>query len=352
MAVPVLHAKLHDRDIMEEMDEKKDQMTREVEAESVAYTVCQYFGLDTSDYSFPYIAGWSSDRDMKELRSSMDTIRRVSGEFIDQMMNRMQEIRREAQRHQENALFEEPQDRYGIYQLREDGDGAAYRFMGMAYLQAEGMAVDGADYQFVYGDELQEGDTLETLYTKFNMDHPADYTGHSLSVSDVVILKKDGELTAHYVDSFGYQELPEFVQQRQKIQEIQAEQKTYPPLYLSDLSYASEHENADAYLDSRKLNLECKQAIEASIGSHFDGYHLEQNAAGLVVILTDTIWNRTLRLMWWRHTEQREYRSFLPVLSSISDPTGGFQKEQKNGRMDLSFRRISAVAWISMRIIL
>ena len=171
---------------------------------------------------------------------------------------------------------------------------------------------------------------------KFNMDHPADYTGHSLSVSDVVILKKDGELTAHYVDSFGYQELPEFVQQRQKIQEIQAEQKTYPPLYLSDLSYASEHENADAYLDSRKLNLECKQAIEASIGSHFDGYHLD----------------RTLRLMWWRHTEQREYRSFLPVLSSISDPTGGFQKEQKNGRMDLSFRRISAVAWISMRIIL
>ena len=115
------------------------------------------------------------------------------------------------------------------------------------------------------------------------MDHPADYTGHSLSVSDVVILKKDGELTAHYVDSFGYQELPEFVQQRQKIQEIQAEQKTYPPLYLSDLSYASEHENADAYLDSRKLNLECKQAIEASIGSHFDGYHLEQNAAADVV---------------------------------------------------------------------
>lgn len=279
----VTHAKLHDRDIMEEMDEKKDQMTREVEAESVAYTVCQYFGLDTSDYSFPYIAGWSSDRDMKELRSSMDTIRRVSGEFIDQMMNRMQEIRREAQRHQENALFEEPQDRYGIYQLREDGDGAAYRFMGMAYLQEKGMAVDGADYQFVYGDELQEGDTLEAIYTKFNMDHPADYSGHSLSVSDVVILKKDGELTAHYVDSFGYQELPEFVQQRQKIQEIQAEQKTYPPLYLSDLSYASEHENADAYLDSRKLNLECKQAIEASIGSHFDGYHLVQNAAADVV---------------------------------------------------------------------
>lgn len=279
----VTHAKLHDRDIMEELEEKKDQLTREVEAESVAYTVCQYFGLDTSEYSFPYIAGWSSDRDMKELRSSMDTIRRVSGEFIDQMIERMQEIRREAQRHQENTLFEEPQDRYGIYQLREDRDGTDYRFMGMAYLQEQGISVDGADYQFVYGDELLEGDTLETLYTKFNTDHPADYTGHSLSMSDVVVLKKDGELTAHYVDSFGYQELPGFIEQRKKAQEIQAEEKTYPPLYLSDLTYAMEHRNVDAYLDSRKLNLDCKKAVEEAVARHFDGYHLSHEAAADVV---------------------------------------------------------------------
>ena len=91
----VTHAKLHDRDSIEEMDEKKDQMTREVEAESVAYTVCQYFGLDTSDYSFPYIAGWSSDRDMKELRSSMDTIRKVAGEMIEQIMEKFREIEME-----------------------------------------------------------------------------------------------------------------------------------------------------------------------------------------------------------------------------------------------------------------
>ena len=91
----VTHAKLHDRDIIEEMDEKKDQMTREVDAESVAYTVCQYFGLDTSDYSFPYIAGWSSDRDMKELRSSMDTIRKVAGEMIEQIMEKFREIEME-----------------------------------------------------------------------------------------------------------------------------------------------------------------------------------------------------------------------------------------------------------------
>lgn len=187
----VIHAKLHDRDVMEEMGEEKDKLTREVEAESVAYTVCQYFGLDTSDYSFPYIAGWSSDKDMRELRTSMDTIRRVSGEFIDQMVERMQEIQREAQRHQETALFQNEQDRYGIYQIRDGSKGDQYRFMGMSYLQEKGLNVAGEDYQFIYGDELKEGDTLESIYEKFNMDHPADYTGHSLSISDVVVMKKD-----------------------------------------------------------------------------------------------------------------------------------------------------------------
>ena len=65
------------------------------EAESVAYTVCQYFGLDTSDYSFPYIAGWSSSMDMKELRTSMDTIRKTAGSFIDSMTEVIQRLMRE-----------------------------------------------------------------------------------------------------------------------------------------------------------------------------------------------------------------------------------------------------------------
>ncbi len=195
--------------------------------------------------------------------------------------DRNQRMKEFTHRHQENALFEEPQDRYGIYQLQEGADKRDYRFMGMAYLQEQGITVDGADYQFIYGDELQEGDTLEALYTKFNTDHPADYTGHSLSVSDVVVLKKDKELTAYYVDSFGYQELPEFAAQRKKLLESQI--KEYPPLYLSDLTYAMEHRNADAYLDSRKLNLDCKKAIEEAVASHFDGYHLAHDAAADVV---------------------------------------------------------------------
>ena len=253
------------------------------EAVSTAYVVCQYFGLDTSDYSFPYIAGWSSDMEMRELRASMDTIRRTAGELIDQMVERMREIQREAQRQSETALFESWEDRYGIYQLADEGNGQAYRFMGMTYLQERGLTVDGVDYRFVYGDVLEEGESLESLYRKFNMEHPQDYTGHSLSVSDVVIIKKDGELTAHYVDSFDYQELPDFTRQRQAYLEEGETARNYPSLYLSSLTYAMEHGNVDAYLDSRKLNLDCRRAIEEAVGANFDGYHLKSDAAVGVV---------------------------------------------------------------------
>lgn len=181
---------------------------------------------------------------------------------------RMQEI---MQRQSETALFDSREDRYGIYQLADEGNGQAYRFMGMTYLQERGLTVDGADYRFVYGDVLEEGESLESLYQKFNMEHPQDYTGHSLSVSDVVIIKKDGGLTAHYVDSFGYQELPDFTRQRQAYLEEGETARNYPPLYLSSLTYAMEHGNVDAYLDSRKLNLDCRRAIEEAVSANFDG---------------------------------------------------------------------------------
>ena len=70
----------------------KDRNTKEVEAESVAFTVCQHFGIDTSDYSFGYIAGWSSGRNMKELKSSLDTIRKTASELITGIEGAMQEL--------------------------------------------------------------------------------------------------------------------------------------------------------------------------------------------------------------------------------------------------------------------
>lgn len=86
------HARLHDRDIMKSVGIQKDRETKEVEAESVAYCVCSAFQVETSDYSFPYIAGWSSGRDMKELRASMDTIRQTAGEMVDELTAKIQEL--------------------------------------------------------------------------------------------------------------------------------------------------------------------------------------------------------------------------------------------------------------------
>ena len=76
----IAHAILHDKDTGTEKDKIPDRRTKEVEAESVAYTVCQHFGIDTSEYSFGYIAGWSSGREKRELHGSMDTIRKTASE--------------------------------------------------------------------------------------------------------------------------------------------------------------------------------------------------------------------------------------------------------------------------------
>lgn len=547
----VTHAMCHDRDVMEELGEKKNQMTREVEAESVAFTVCSYFGLDTSDYSFPYIAGWSSDMDMKELRSSMDFIRKTAGSFIDGMVENMQKLQKEkaAQRElaeddlvfqaaplgedtkrfylvdnvgrvdflrllqtfaeqekgngnpeqflrshgvhldlwrdseslgenqempefydvlymdadhivdaaafsiliqvemmisraeyghtalgkeahnlavqyaykldnpmdtkglvkklaeatenpeahnireimedaqaeidflpdnqiglmqmheygyrndlvlpltmeravalhnaglniyslnkdgsrtlmnteddirdqegifgiedrewesyrvmeavreengeqehlNEDLFFNSNRDSYAIYQIKDDSKGREYLFMGSEYLKKQGISAEYDDYQMVYSDVLGEDETLDSLYEKFNIRRPLDFKGHSLSVSDVVALKKDGEISAHYVDSFGYTELPGFFFQREKSRdrgkEAEAGQtapggKIYPPLYTHTLSYAMEHSRVDDYLDSRKLNFDCKKAIEDAIRKNFDGMHLAHDAAGEVL---------------------------------------------------------------------
>ena len=99
----VVHSKLHSKEVEQDEQMKKDRNTKEVEAESIAYTVCQHFGVDTSDYSFGYIAGWSSGRDTKELRASMDTIRRTASELITGIEEQLQELQRNREVSQEQT---------------------------------------------------------------------------------------------------------------------------------------------------------------------------------------------------------------------------------------------------------
>lgn len=292
------HAKLHDREIMESLGVEKDRLTKEVEAESVAYCVCSSFDLDTSDYSFPYIAGWSSSREMKEMKASMDVIRKTAGEMIDQLTEELEIILEEKQKTElhekygilvdaleaagyrydyresepghivlapdgtheiagylqfeswgdiqnwledtitegtdiservdramypfkydytlEEEMFRGNGDRYAIYHVDEDTPGKQHLFMNMAMVKEDGITIDAANYKCVYSGRLHENEKLDDLYAVFNDNPPADYKAHSMSVSDVIITNRGGDMQAYYVDRFGYAELPDFAAQREK----------------------------------------------------------------------------------------------------------------------------------------
>ena len=297
-----VHAKLHDKEIIESLGVEKDRLTKEVEAESVAYCVCSSFGLDTSDYSFPYIAGWSSSREMKEMKASMDVIRKTAGEMIDQLTEELEIILEEKQKTElhekygilvdaleaagyrydyresepghivlapdgtheiagylqfeswgdikdwledtiaegtdiservdralypfkfdytlEEEMFRGNGDRYAIYHVDEDTPGKQHLFMNMAMVKEDGITIDAANYKCVYSGRLHENEKLDDLYAMFNDNPPADYKAHSMSVSDVIITNRGGDMQAYYVDRFGFAELPDFAAQREKILDI------------------------------------------------------------------------------------------------------------------------------------
>ena len=106
MVHEVVHSMLHNKEINRDdliEEPAKDRNTKEVEAESVAYTVCQHFGIDTSDYSFGYIAGWSSGKEMKELKSFLDTIRKTASELITGIEGALRELQLNREMEQEQS---------------------------------------------------------------------------------------------------------------------------------------------------------------------------------------------------------------------------------------------------------
>ena len=343
----IAHAKLHDIDLNAPKDEQPrvDRRTREVEAESVAYTVCQHYGLDTSDYSFGYVAGWSSGRELSELKSSLETIRSAAAEIINSIDENLAELQKAQDKEQtagqeqttregqeaapqpeapakaDTAGKEQPEaaapgksgaqekagaapkeaftpetiyrvrrnpysdsrenshllqayvtqengrakmgdvlytgtpekcrelmgqlkggeltegdvkqlyakaqetaqtagqdkDTFSIYQIKGGDETRDFRFEPYDRLQAAGNVVDRANYELVYTAPLAPETSLEDIYTRFNIDHPKDFKGHSLSVSDVVVLHQNGQDAAHFVDSVGFRQVPEFLQEQKQL---------------------------------------------------------------------------------------------------------------------------------------
>ena len=207
------HSLCHDRDFLESLGEKKDRVTMELEAESIANCVCFYFGLDTGDYSYPYIAGWAADRERNVLQESMDLIRTTSGDVIDRMM----EVFREYGLVKGQDLdLDQVNDYYEIYQIDPSGKAKDRMFLGYDYLESHGFKVSQDDYKNVYQGELQEGMTLEGLYEKFNLYRPDDFMGHSLSVGDVVLMSQSSKSQAFFVDTIGFKEIPGFNERAEK----------------------------------------------------------------------------------------------------------------------------------------
>ena len=209
----VSHARLHDRDVMRNEGVMKDQQTREVEAESIAYVVLSHYHLEdaASEYSIPYLASWSGSRDTAVLRASIDTIRKTASEIFDEV---------------EAYIAERDVDRYTIYQIEKDTPADEYCFMDLAFARNSGVPIAMDYYQDVYHGYLRPEDSLESLYVKFNRDdRPAADTMHSLSVSDVVVLHQSGQDRAYYVDAVGFTEIPEFFVPSQEQQELAEKEK-------------------------------------------------------------------------------------------------------------------------------
>ena len=115
-----------------------------------------------------------------------------------------------------SAAAPEQGDTFAIYQLKGGPETRDYRFEAYESLQEAGLAVDRQNYDLVYTAPLDGKTTLEDIYRTFNLDRPADFRGHSLSVSDVVVINRGGKEEAHYCDSFGFTPVPEFFLQREK----------------------------------------------------------------------------------------------------------------------------------------
>ena len=175
----------------------------------------------------------------------------------------------------EKAFLDNPGDSFAIYQLQDNDDTAQLRYMNSEYLEKKGLSIQKENYTAVYAGDLdRRGDTqdkLNELYETFNIRRPDDFCGHSLSVSDIVALKKNGVVSCHYVDSWGFKELPGFLKPenylknaemameddygmidgiinngpRKTVAELEEQSKTGTPISLLELAQAVQREDVE-----------------------------------------------------------------------------------------------------------
>jgi hypothetical protein len=202
------------------------------------------------------VATWSGDKELDVLKASLETIHKEADAIITEIDGHLAELQKSreqtADRQPGHEQWSEPAtpenapdnpgvpsddiiaylpgqtapisggdapehgDSFTIYQLKDGDETRDIRFEPYNKLLAAGLVVDPANYDKTYSAPLDNSMTLDKLYFAFNMNSPEDFTGHSLSISDVIVLNKDGKETAFYVDSRGFQETPEFFKSAQE----------------------------------------------------------------------------------------------------------------------------------------
>lgn len=150
------------------------------------------------------------------------------------------------QEERERAFLNHAGDCFAIYQVIFDDERRFIVFSSLERLHSDGYTVDRSNYELAYTAPLPEAPNinaaLETLWEKFNLHHPADYQRPSMSVSDIVAIKRDGVLSCHYCDSVGFVEMPDFLTPKPTVAELENQVKNGQQISLMDLADAIHRE--------------------------------------------------------------------------------------------------------------
>ena len=157
-------------------------------------------GKDTIIQDYTKVAGWQNAEVLNSIAQ------------IERSLNTREAVSVPAENVFQSNTPETPDtDRFEIYQLTADPANAKLLFTSYDGVHADGMTINRSNYELKYSAPLTPDTTLDSIYDQFNINRPADFTGHSLSVSDIVVLHRNGQDTAHYVDSIGFADVPEFL---------------------------------------------------------------------------------------------------------------------------------------------
>lgn len=294
------HAILHDRDIMQEQGIQKDQMTKEVEAESVAFVSLAHFELDTSDYSFPYIAGWSSGRDTKELKASLDTIRKTSSEIIDGIEASMREQILERQKNEPirddsvDIIVDGHEGTWRTVLSQEINGEMFYLMESQEYGDAVANILLHTNRDLI-AEDLWNGidyGAMEAVKEYFNQNQiaysPADFPLKERYSIDTQVEGFDKPVY-FIVDNVTGGPLGEkgdvtlYEDRNSLLEQVRTMNQERPPIFYESEVYAREHDQLDAYRFSMQENRACKEGIERVIRENFDGMNLDRSVIQPVI---------------------------------------------------------------------